>query len=312
MFRFLLTRLASSVPVVLVVVTLIFLLVRITGDPATILAGDLATPQAIAELRAQLGLNDSIVVQYAKWIGNLLRGDLGVSIVSQKPVAELIAERLESTLLLSLMAACLTVILAVPMGVIAAYKHNTWVDRAVMLFAVLGFSIPSFVVAYLLILFFSIWAGWFPVQGYVSIQSDFWVSLRYLALPTLALSAFYMSLIARVTRTSVLEVLNEDFVRTARAKGLSELTILVRHVLRNAAVPIVTVIGLGVAFLVGGVVITESVFNLPGLGRLTIDAVLARDFPVVQGVIILFSMIYIVINLVIDIFYVLIDPRINY
>lgn len=181
-----------------------------------------------------------------------------------------------------------------------------------MLFAVLGFSIPSFVVAYLLILFFSIWAGWFPVQGYVSIQSDFWVSLRYLALPTLALSAFYMSLIARVTRTSVLEVLNEDFVRTARAKGLSELTILVRHVLRNAAVPIVTVIGLGVAFLVGGVVITESVFNLPGLGRLTIDAVLARDFPVVQGVIILFSMIYIVINLVIDIFYVLIDPRINY
>lgn len=312
MFRFLLARLASSVPVVLVVVTLIFLLVRITGDPATILAGDLATPQAIAELRAQLGLNDSIVVQYAKWIGNLLRGDLGVSIVSQKPVAELIAERLESTLLLSLMAACLTVILAVPMGVIAAYKHNTWVDRAVMLFAVLGFSIPSFVVAYLLILFFSIWAGWFPVQGYVSIQSDFWVSLRYLALPTLALSAFYMSLIARVTRTSVLEVLNEDFVRTARAKGLSELTILVRHVLRNAAVPIVTVIGLGVAFLVGGVVITESVFNLPGLGRLTIDAVLARDFPVVQGVIILFSMIYIVINLVIDIFYVLIDPRINY
>src|SRR5690606_31346294 len=281
MFRFLLARLASSVPVVLVVVTLIFLLVRITGDPATILAGDLATPQAIAELRAQLGLNDSIVVQYAKWIGNLLRGDLGVSIVSQKPVAELIAERLESTLLLSLMAACLTVILAVPMGVIAAYKHNTWVDRAVMLFAVLGFSIPSFVVAYLLILFFSIWAGWFPVQGYVSIQSDFWVSLRYLALPTLALSAFYMSLIARVTRTSVLEVLNEDFVRTARAKGLSELTILVRHVLRNAAVPIVTVIGLGVAFLVGGVVITESVFNLPGLGRLTIDAVLARDFPVV-------------------------------
>lgn len=312
MFRFLLARLASSVPVVLVVVTLIFLLVRITGDPATILAGDLATPQAIAELRAQLGLNDSLVVQYAKWIGNLLRGDLGVSIVSQKPVAELIAERLESTLLLSLMAACLTVILAVPMGVIAAYKHNTWVDRAVMLFAVLGFSIPSFVVAYLLILFFSIWAGWFPVQGYVSIQSDFWVSLRYLALPTLALSAFYMSLIARVTRTSVLEVLNEDFVRTARAKGLSELTILVRHVLRNAAVPIVTVIGLGVAFLVGGVVITESVFNLPGLGRLTIDAVLARDFPVVQGVIILFSMIYIVINLVIDIFYVLIDPRINY
>lgn len=312
MFRFLLTRLASSVPVVLIVVTLIFLLVRITGDPATILAGDMASPQAIAELRAQLGLNDSIIVQYVKWIGNLLRGDLGVSIVSQKPVADLIAERLESTLLLSLMAACLTVILAVPMGVIAAYKHNTWVDRAVMLFAVLGFSIPSFVVAYLLILFFSIWADWFPVQGYVSIQTDFWVSLRYLALPTLALSAFYMSLIARVTRTSVLEVLNEDFVRTARAKGLSEFTILVRHVLRNAAVPIVTVIGLGVAFLVGGVVITESVFNLPGLGRLTIDAVLARDFPVVQGVIILFSMIYIVINLMIDIFYVLIDPRINY
>ncbi len=312
MVIFILRRLLSSLPVMLVVITLVFLLVRITGDPATILAGDMATPEAVAALRQQLGLNDSLIVQYFKWIGALLSGDLGTSIVSSLPVSHLIGDRLESTLLLSLSAAVLTIVLAVPLGILAAWKHNTWVDRAVMLFAVTGFSIPSFVVGYLLILFFSVWVGWFPVQGYVSPHMDFWLFTQHLILPTIALSVFYMSLIARVTRTSVLEILNEDFVRTARAKGVSETKILMRHVLRNAAVPIITVIGIGVAFLISGVVITESVFNLPGLGRLTIDAVLARDFPVVQGVILLFSLVYILINLFIDICYVVIDPRISY
>lgn len=312
MLRFIFMRILSSLPIVLVVVTIVFLLVRITGDPATILAGDMATPEAIMELRTQLGLNESIFVQYFTWIGELVRGNLGNSIVSNLPVTRLIGERLESTLLLSLSAATLTIILAVPLGVLAAWKHNTWIDRAVMLFSVTGFSIPSFVIGYLLILVFSMHLGWFPVQGYVGIQDGILQTARYLALPTIALSIFYMSLIARVTRTSVLEVLNEDFVRTAKAKGVSEASILINHVLRNAAIPIVTVIGIGIAFLISGVVITESVFNLPGLGRLTIDAVLARDFPVVQGVILLFSLSYIAINLLIDICYVLIDPRISY
>lgn len=312
MFGFIIARIGSSIPVVLIVITLIFILVRITGDPAAILAGDMASPEAIDELRAQLGLNDPLHVQYFTWLGNLLQGNFGVSIVSKKPVLGLIFERLESTLVLSLTATIVTILIAVPLGIIAAYRHNTLIDRIVMFMAVLGFSVPSFVFAYLLILVFSMWLGWLPVQGYVSLQTDILGNMRHLILPTLALAAFYMSLIARVTRTSVLEVLDEDYVRTARAKGLGEMNILIKHVLRNAAVPIITVIGLGVAFLIGGVVITESVFNLPGLGRLTIDAVLSRDFPVVQGVIIFFSLIYISINLIIDILYVLIDPRISY
>lgn len=199
-----------------------------------------------------------------------------------------------------------------PLGVLAAWRHNTLVDRVVMIYAVIGFSLPSFVVGYLLILMFSVWLGWLPVQGYVSITDDIWLAAQHLVLPTLALAIFYMSLISRVTRASVLEVLNEDFVRTAKAKGVPPLRILSQHVLRNAAIPIVTVIGIGLAFLISGVVITESVFNLPGLGRLTIDAVLSRDYPVVQGVILFFACVYILVNLLIDMLYVVIDPRIRY
>jgi len=310
--RLLLARLAGALPVALVVVTVVFLIVRVTGDPATILAGDMASPEVVASLRAQLGLDQPLAVQYLKWLGDVAQGDLGRSIVSGQPVAALIGERIESTLLLSLSALVFTVLLAVPMGVMAAWRHNTLVDRAVMVFSVIGFSLPSFVVGYLLILGFAMWLGWLPVQGYVSIHDDAWRSIRHLVLPTLTLAIFYMSLIARVTRASVLEVLNEDFVRTARAKGVPPMRILSHHVLRNAAVPIVTVIGIGLAFLISGVVITESVFNLPGVGRLTIDAVLSRDYPVVQGVILFFAFVYIMVNLLIDLLYVLIDPRIRY
>ncbi|MFJ0668591.1 ABC transporter permease [Bordetella bronchiseptica] len=310
--RLLFLRLASAIPVVLVVVTVVFLLVRLTGDPATILAGDMASPEVVASVRADLGLDRPLLGQYAQWLWDLLQGNLGTSIVTKQPVATLIGERLESTLVLSLSALVVTVLLAVPLGVLAVWRHNTLVDRVVMIYAVIGFSLPSFVVGYLLILMFSVWLGWLPVQGYVSITDDIWLAAQHLVLPTLALAIFYMSLISRVTRASVLEVLNEDFVRTAKAKGVPPLRILSQHVLRNAAIPIVTVIGIGLAFLISGVVITESVFNLPGLGRLTIDAVLSRDYPVVQGVILFFACVYILVNLLIDMLYVVIDPRIRY
>ena len=312
MLRLIALRLAMSVPVVLVVVTLVFLLVRLTGDPATVLAGDLASPEAVAAITAQLGLDKPLLHQYGIWILDLLRGDFGVSIASHQSVIGEIAGRLEPTLVLAAASIIVTVALAVPMGVIAARRHNSWADRLLMLFSVLGFSIPGFVLAYIFILCFSLWLDLLPVQGYVSPFDDPWGSLRHLVLPTLTLSVFFMSLIARVARASILEILSEDFVRTARAKGVPERVILWKHALRNAAIPIVTVIGIGIGMLISGVVVTESVFNLPGVGRLTIDAILARDYPVVQGVIIFFSLAYVSVNLLIDIAYILIDPRIRY
>ncbi|MEN2991442.1 ABC transporter permease [Tistrella sp. BH-R2-4] len=312
MLRLIAIRLAMSVPVVLVVVTLVFLLVRLTGDPATVLAGDMASPEVIAAITAQLGLDKPLLHQYGIWILELLRGDFGVSIASNQSVIGEIAGRLEPTLVLAVSSILLTVVVAVPMGVIAARRHNSWTDRLLMLFSVAGFSIPSFVLGYLFIICFALWLDVLPVQGYVSPFDDPVGALRHLALPTLTLSVFFMSLIARVARASILEILGEDFVRTARAKGVPERVILWKHALRNAAVPIVTVIGIGIGMLISGVVVTESVFNLPGVGRLTIDAILARDYPVVQGVIIFFSLAYVSINLLIDIAYIVIDPRIRY
>ena len=214
--------------------------------------------------------------------------------------------------MLSLTTILLSIAIAVPLGVLAAYKQGTWVDRAVMGFSVLGFSVPVFVIGYVLIYVFAIELNWLPVQGYTPLADGVWDFLKHLVLPSLTLSVIYVALIARITRTSVLEVLSEDYIRTARAKGLTNYAVLMRHALRNAAVPIVTVIGIGVALLIGGVVVTESVFSIPGLGRLTVDAVLARDYPTVQAVILLFSFVYVLINLVVDLSYTLLDPRIRY
>jgi len=313
MAQYLLKRIAAAFPVMLIVAVVVFLMLRLTpADPAAIIAGDFANDQQIAEIRQKLGLDQPMVAQFARWIGNMAKGDFGESFFYKKKVAALIMERMEPTLALSLLTIVLTVIIAVPLGTLAAYKQGGWIDRIVMGFSVLGFSIPVFVVGYLLIYVFAVRLDWFPVQGYQYISQGVGGWLLRLILPALTLSIVFVALIARMTRTSVLEVLHEDYIRTARAKGQSELKVLVRHALANAAVLILTVIGLGIAILIGGAVVTESVFGLPGLGRLTVEAVLSRDFPTIQTVILLFSVVYVVINLLIDISYTLFDPRIRY
>jgi len=313
MWGYLGRRVLSTIPVVLIVAVLIFMMLRLTpGDPASIIAGDAATSADIAEIRAKLGLSGSIFSQFFIWLGHVFQGDFGESFFYKKTVASLIADRLEPTLALSILTIILATVIAVPLGTLAAYKQGSWLDRGVMGLSVAGFSVPVFVIGYVLIYVFALKLGWFPVQGYQRLSAGFWGFLHRLILPSMALAIVFIALLVRMTRTSVLEVLNEDYVRTARAKGLPNLKVLVFHALRNAAVPIVTVIGISIATLLGGVVVTESVFNIPGLGRLTVDAVLARDYPTVQAVILLFALAYVVINLIIDLLYTVLDPRIRY
>jgi len=312
MLSYVARRILATIPVVSVVAVFAFLLLRIAGDPAAIIAGDSATTQQVAEIRVRLGLERPIVEQFVIWIGRVVRGDFGESFFFKKQVAELIRERLEPTAALAVCTLILAVLIAVPLGVLAAAKRGTWIDRGVMGFSVLGFSVPVFVIGYALIYLFAIELSWLPVQGYQRLAEGFWGFLERLILPSVTLAVIYVALIARITRTSVLEVMGTDHVRTARAKGLGEGAVLLRHVLRNAAVPIVTVIGLGVALLIGGVVVTESVYGIPGLGRLTVDAVLARDYPTVQAVILLFSVAYVLVNLLVDLTYTFLDPRIRY
>jgi peptide/nickel transport system permease protein len=313
MLAYIARRLVATIPVMAVVAVTVFMLLRFTtGDPAAIIAGDNATSQDVAAIRTKLGLDRPVAQQFVIWIGRVVRGDFGESFFFKKPVAELIAGRLQPTVSLAICTLILAVSMAVPLGVVAAWRRGSWIDRGVMGFAVLGFSVPTFVIGYVLIYVVAIQLGWLPVQGYQRIEEGFGGFLERLILPSFTLAIIYVALIARITRASVLEVLTADHVRTARAKGLGELAVLVRHVLRNAAVPIVTVIGLGIALLIGGVVVTESVYAIPGLGRLTVDAVLARDYPTVQAVILLFSAVYVLINLLVDLTYTFLDPRIRY
>ena len=314
MYIYVLKRVLATIPVMVVVALFVFLMLRLSpGDPAAVIAGDYATAEDVERIRTQLGLNDPIHVQMMNWLAQLASGDLGTAIFSKLPVTTLIGQRLEPTLLLALCTITFTVLVAVPLGTIAAYKAGSAIDRFVMLFSVAGFSVPVFVLGYILIYILSMQLKILPVQGYKSpFEHGIWPFLQHMILPMMTLSVIYIALIARMTRASVQEVLQEDYVRTARAKGQSEFKILMRHALRNAAVPIVTVIGLGIALMIGGVVVTESVYNIPGLGRLVLDAVLARDYPVIQGLILFFSFVYIVINLLIDLSYTLFDPRIRY
>jgi peptide/nickel transport system permease protein len=313
MLTYLAKRLLATIPVVAIVAVLVFAMLRLTpGDPASIIAGAAATTQEVADIRARLGLDRPLVAQFFVWIGRMLTGDFGESFFFKKQVAELVADRVGPTLALATTTILFSVLVAVPLGVLAAWKQGTWVDRIVMGFSVLGFSVPVFVIGYVLIYVFAVELSWLPVQGYQPLRDGFWGFLQRLILPTLTLSVIYIALIARMTRTSVLEVLSEDYIRTARAKGLPNRVVLMKHALRNAAVPIVTVIGIGVALLIGGVVVTESVFSIPGLGRLTVDAVLARDYPTVQAVILLFSVVYVLLNLAVDVAYTFLDPRIRY
>lgn len=313
MLGYLIRRLLASIPVLGVVAIFVFLLLRLTpGDPAAIIAGDTATPEQLERIRTSLGLNEPLMTQFITWVGKILHGDLGVSLISNVPVLSMIGQRLEPTISIALTTIILAIVVAVPLGVIAAWKHGTWIDRCVMGLSVLGFSVPVFVVGYVLVQIFAIDLRWLPVQGFRSISKGFGPFLERALLPTLALSFIYIALIARMTRASMLDVLGEDYVRTARAKGIAEGSVLMKHALRNAAVPVITVIGTGFGLLISGVVVTESVFNLPGIGRLTVDAVLARDYPVIQGVILLTSALYVAINLLIDVAYTLLDPLIRY
>jgi len=306
-------RLASTIPVMLIVALFVFSLLYIApGDPAVIIAGDQATPENIEKIRATLGLERPFVVRFGEWLWAVMQGDLGTSIFTNQPVTQLIAQRVEPTLSLMVVTLLLVLTIAVPMGVLAAWKAGKWVDRVVMVVAVLGFSVPVFVVGYLLAYCFSVQLNWLPVQGYTPLSEGIWPWFRSLILPSASLGFVYMALIARITRTAMLEVLTQDYVKTARSKGLGEPKVLFVHALKNASVPIITVVGIGVALLIGGAVVTESVFVLPGIGRLTVDAIMQRDYAVIQGVVLVFSLAYVLINLGIDVLYTLVDPRIRY
>lgn len=313
MLKFVLSRAVAAIPVIIIVSIATFALLRLApGDPATALAGESATPEVVAAIREQFGLDKPLYIQYKIWIENMLEGDFGTSIISGQPVIDMIIDRLEPTLSLALVTITFAVLIAIPLGILAAAKRGTVIDKLVMLLAVVGFSVPVFVVAYILILFMSVDLQWFPVQGFRSIRDGIGEFALYITLPATALTLLYVALITRMTRTSILEVLNEDFVRTARAKGISETRVLFRHALGNAAVPIITIVAISFATMLTGVVVTESVFNLPGVGRLTIDAVLARDYPIIQAEIFLASIIFVLFNLAVDIIYALVDPRIRY
>jgi peptide/nickel transport system permease protein len=313
MTAYILRRLLATIPVMAVVAVFVFFLLRLApGDPAAIIAGEDATAAQIAAVRGKLGLDRPILEQFVVWLGGMLQGDFGTSIFSNLPVTRLIAQRIEPTLSLMLTTLLVAVSLAIPLGVLAAWKARHLVDRLVMTFSVLGFAMPVFLVGYVLIYLFAVKLGWLPVQGYVPIREGLWPWAESLILPSLALGITYMALIARITRASMLEVLAQDYIRTATSKGLATDRVLLLHALKNASVPIVTVIGIGIALLISGVVITETVFNIPGLGRLTVDAVLKRDYPIVQGLIIVFAAAKVLVNLVIDISYVFLDPRIRY
>jgi peptide/nickel transport system permease protein len=313
MLRFLAQRLLAIIPVLLVVAIVVFLILRLTpGDPAAVIAGDSATSEQIEQIRAQLGLSKPLLMQFGIWIGNVLQGDLGFSYYMNKPVMQLVAQRIEPTLALAIGTILIAIFVAIPLGTIAAWRMGGWLDRLLSMFSVAGFSVPIFVVGYCLIWLFALKLDWFPVQGYKRIAEGFEPWIMQLVLPWITLSTIYVALIARVTRASVSEALTEDYIRTARAKGIKESAVLLRHALANAAVPVVTMVGIGVALLIGGVVVTETVYAIPGLGSLTVDAVLNRDFPVIQGLVLLFSVSYVLINLVVDVSYLFLDPRIRY
>ncbi len=313
MLGYLARRMLATIPVMAIVALFVFSLLYIApGDPAAIIAGDQATPADVERIRAGLGLDRPFLIRFGEWVWHVLNGDLGVSIFTNLPVTRMIQQRLEPTMSLMVLTLILSIAIAVPMGVLAAWNQGTWIDRVIMVLAVFGFSVPVFVVGYILAYVFALELDWFPVQGYTPLARGFGPWLNNLVLPSVALGGVYIALIARITRATMLEVLGQDYVRTAKAKGVGSRTILFLHALKNAAVPIVTVIGIGVALLIGGAVVTESVFAIPGLGRLVVDAILRRDYPVIQGVVLLFSFVYVLVNLGVDLLYTVFDPRIRY
>ena len=313
MLNYVLRRLGATIVVMAVVAFFVFSLLYLTpGDPAAVIAGDIATDEDIRRIRLSLGLDDPFLVRFGNWVWALFHGDLGTSIFTNLPVSTLIMQRVEPTLSLTFCTLIVSLLLSVPLGTIAAARAGSFLDKVVMGISVVGFSLPVFVLAFMLILLFSVTLEWLPVQGYRPISEGVWEWMRHLVLPSIALGTVYAALIARITRASVLDVLAQDYIRTASAKGLTESQVLWGHALKNAAVPIVTIVGIGVVLLISGAVVTETVFAIPGVGRLTVDAILRRDYPIIQGVILIFSALYVLINLLIDLSYMFFDPRIRY
>jgi peptide/nickel transport system permease protein len=310
---YLLRRVLAVIPVMLVVATVAFVLIHLApGDPASVIAGPYAAPEDVAKLRHQLGLDEPLPLQLGRWYGRLLVGDLGNSIFLRRPVLEAVFERLEPTLLLTTYATLIAVLIGVPAGVVSARFHNSAVDQSFMGLALIGLSIPNFLLGLLMILVFGVWLGWLPVAGYVSLDAGLWLNVRSLIMPSVSLGLVQSALIARITRSSMLDVLREQYILAGRAKGLNEQTVVYKHALKNAIIPTLTVIGITFAILIGGAVVIETVFNIPGLGRLIISAVLRRDYPVVQGVVLLIAVAYTVVNLLVDLAYLVLDPRIRY
>ena len=313
MSTYILRRLLASLPVIFMVGVITFSILHIApGDPAVLMAGEEATPEDVEKMRQALGFDRPFYVQFGVWVGNLLQGDLGTSIFSKHSIASLMAPRLQPTLSLGLIVIVLSVLIGVPMGVVAATYVGSFTDRACMIFAVLGFSVPVFWLGFIFIWLFAVELRIFPAVGFVPISDGILPFLRSLTLPALANAIPFSALVARMTRSTMIEVLQEDYIRTARAKGLAGFVVIMRHALRNASIPIVTVVGLVFAALVSGAVVTETVFAIPGLGRLLVDGVVRRDYPIVQAMLMVTAVAYVFVNLIIDVFYAYLDPRIRY
>lgn len=313
MFAYSVRRILMTLPVMLFVALFVFGLLSLTpGDPAVLIAGEDATPQDIERIRMALGLDQPFFFRFTDWLWKVAHGDLGQSLFTGLSVTHMIGQRLAPTLTLMLMTLFFSILIAIPIGALSAWRHHSMFDKTMLMLAVLSFSVPSFVVGYLLAWTFGLEIKWLPVQGYVPFSQGIWASVRTLILPTLALCSVYVALITRITRATLLETLTQDYIRTARAKGVGNKGILFRHALKNVAVPVITIIGSGVALLISGAVVTETVFSIPGIGRLTVDAILRRDYPIIQGVILMFSLMYVMINLLVDLLYRAFDPRIKY
>ncbi|GIN61217.1 ABC di/oligopeptide transporter inner membrane subunit [Robertmurraya siralis] len=312
MLSYLFKRIYSLIPVLFVVSVAIFLIVHITpGDPAAIILGMEATEEQIASLNEEMGLNEPIVKQYLLWVGGVLQGDFGQSYFMKEPVLDSILSHLGPTISLAILAEIVALIIAIPIGIFAAYRRGSFTDHTLMVATLLGMAVPSFLLGLLLMLSFGVYLQWLPIAGYKPLTEGLWTHLRYLILPALSLGAIQAALVARMTRSSMLEVLNKNYVKTARSKGVKEHKVITKHALRNAFLPILTVIGQSFGTLVTGAVVVETIFNLPGLGQLIINSIERRDFAVIQGVVLFVTLIYVFINLIVDLLYGVIDPRVR-